>query len=157
MRSVQSSLYSACDCEMNLQHGYFQRWWWETFYLVTIIPFCSELILIRDQWITSDAIVWSDKQQNTWSASRLSTALALAKMHCWLSSMWIHLTKPAPQSCKSVDSKSTVCHDKWTRHDYSLAKSWAQSSMWSSSALCLCVDANDSKAVKMFRDVSQTR
>lgn len=52
------------------------------FYLVTIIPFCSELILIRDQWITSDAIVWSDKQQNTWSASRLSTALALAKMHC---------------------------------------------------------------------------
>lgn len=32
------------------------------FYLVTIIPFCSELILIRDQWITSDAIVWSDKR-----------------------------------------------------------------------------------------------
>lgn len=48
----------------------------ETFYLVTIIPFCSELILIRDQWISSDAIVWSEKRQNTLSASRLSTALA---------------------------------------------------------------------------------
>lgn len=67
------------------------------FYLVTIIHFCSELILIRDQWITSEAIVWSDKQQNTLSASRLSTALA-----CKDALLIIFYVNTLDKTCSSV-------------------------------------------------------